>query len=293
MAYTVPQRKLIRPWEKNGRKRYRVYTNQMLVGTTTQQVATGGGVTAGSTGVANAVVPFRGPGRIVGIQYGIRGSAPEVLGAATSGALTVKAETTAGVQIFTDADLSSVKDGFVPVGTTAVDEGRAATAATDGFSGGFPVRGGVFAAISGGTDGEAVYIDYLVRHCTYAKVVFSATSGADGSGVASTILRLGGPGVLAAVAVDFQNMPATTDLTITADDATTGTALFTSTNSLTDLAPSLIGRPGLDEAVAATAATDGTECANGFKNQLVVAMADADIFTSSNEKIVVEMWIDD
>lgn len=292
MAYTVPNRKLIRPWEKNGRKRYRIYTATLKVGTTIAQVATGGGVTAGTTGVANAVIPFRGPGRIVGVQYGVK-SAPDTYGAATGGALTVKAETTAGVQIFTDADLTSVKDGFVPVGTTAVDEARGVTAATDAFSGGFPVRGGVFVAIASGTDGEVVTVDFLVRHTTYARCELYPV-GAAGSATVSSVLRLGGPGVLSAIAVDFgASVPATADLTVTADDASTGTALFTSTNSATDLAPSLIGSPGADEAIAATAATDGTEAASGFKDSLIVKLDQGDPGSTAGNTSIVELWIDD
>ena len=285
MAYTVPQARLIRPWQHAGRKRYGVHSVSMLVGGSDDA----GGTFA--TGTANKTVSTP-PGRIVGVQYGKR-TAAETYAAATSGALTAKAESTNGVQIFTDAALASVQDGFAPVGTTAVDEARGVTAATDGFSGGFPIRGGIYSAISAGTDGERIVVDYLVRYCTYVRATLTATSGADGTGAGSQTINLGGPGTLAAVALDFTSMPVTTDVTITADDATTGTALFTSTNSATDLAPSLIGRPGLDEAVAATAATDGTESANGFKESLIVAFAQGDIFTTGDETIVVEMWIDD
>lgn len=286
MAYTTPNIGLIRPWQSKGRRRYGIYSASMLVGGSDDA----GGTFATTTANKTIKVP---PGRIVGVQYGKR-TAAETYAAATSGALTTKAESTAGVQIFTDAALTSVQDGFAPVGTTAVDEGRAATAATDGFSGGFPIRGGIFSSIASGTDGERIVVDYLVRHTTYAKVFLRAV-GSAGSATASYVLDLGGPGVLAAVAVDFGSaLPAaTTDLTITADDATTGTALFTSTNSVTDLAPSLIGRPGLDEAVNVTAATDGTEACNGFKKLLIVKIDQTDAYAGATTDTLVELWIDD
>ncbi len=284
MAYTVPNRQVIRAWQGVGRKRYGIHTASMLVG----GIQDDGTTAATGTAVSNLRVH---PGRIVGAEWGKK-SAPETYGNATSGTLVTKAESTAGVQIFTKA-LTSAQDGFIPVGTTAVDEGRAASAATDAFSGGFPIRGGIFSSVASGTDGERITVDYLVRYCTYARLKVIAQSGVDGSGAATYTLRLGSPGVLAAVALDFTSQPATTDVTIRADDATTGTALFTSTDSATDLAPSLLGRPGTDEGGAASAATDGTEAANGYKSDLVITLAQGDAFTSQDETIIVELWIDE
>ena len=287
MAYTVPNRDIIRRWQKAGRKAYGIHSASGVVGVTIDR--TTGLPFATGTWSDTIGTP---PGRIIGVQYGIK-TAPETYGNATSGALTVKAESTAGVQIFTDAALTSAQNVWLPVGTVAVDEARGVTAATDAFSGGFPIRGGIFSSVASGTDGERITVDYLVRYCTYAKLTLTSTSGADGAGTSTNVVRLGSPGVLAAVALDFQNMPATTDVAIWADAITTGTPLFTSTSSLTDLAPSLVGRPGGDEAAGATAATDGTECANGFKSDLVVHLAEADAFTSGNEKVIVELWIDE
>jgi hypothetical protein len=284
MAYTVPSARIIRPWNLKGRRRYGIYSASLNVGGTDGE----SGATY-STGTANKTLKVP-PGRIVGVQFGKR-TAAETYANATSGTLVSKAESTAGVQIFTAA-ATSAYDGFKPLGTAAVDEGRAATAATDGFSGGFPIRGGIFTSISSGTDGERVTVDYLVRHCTYVRATLTATSGADGAGACTYTLPLGGPGVLAAVALDFTAMPATTDITIKNDD-TNGTALFTSTNSATDLAPSLVGRPGADEGGAATAATDGTEAANAFHSALFITMAEADAFTTGDETVIVELWIDD
>ncbi len=278
MAYTLPNRRVIRPWDLR-RNRY-IHRRARLV--------------VNSSGAASATVVFPGPGRVIAVQYGILGTnGGDDYGAATSGTLVFKADSLDGAQIWTDGDLSSAQDGPLPVGTVAKDEARGATAATDAFSGGFPIRGGVYVVIASGTEAEVVTVDILVRLCTYVALNMTADSGADGSATATRIVRLGNAGVLAAVALDFQNMPATTDVTIYADDASNGTALFTSTDSATDLAPSLIGRPGADEAINASAATDGTECGNMFKKQLIVKFAQGDAFTSANERIIVELWIDD
>lgn len=283
MAYTVPSSRVIRPWTKS-RRRYVTKSVSMLVGGSDDAGGTF------STGTANKTVSCP-PGRIVACRYGIR-TAAETLGNATSGALVTKAESTAGVQIFTDAALASASDSWKAVGTTAVDEGGAATAATDAFSGGFPIRGGIFSSISSGTDTERIFVQYLVRLCTYVRVTLTSTSGADGAGAVTYSLPLGGPGVLAALAIDYQNMPATTDIVIKSDD-TNGQALFTRTDSNTDLAPSVLGAPGQDEAVNASAATDGTEAGNAFQNGLYITMAQADAFTSGDEQIILELWIDD
>src|SRR5262245_24938344 len=101
-----------------------------------------------ATGVAAGQIVCP-PGRLIAVDYG-KQHATDFAGiptALTSGALTVKCDTSAGVQIFADSDLSSVPTAPSPVGTTAVDEGRAATAATDGFSGGFPIRSGLSVAV--------------------------------------------------------------------------------------------------------------------------------------------------
>jgi len=287
VAYTLRNIGLIRPWNVS-KNRYIHRRIQLTVG--------GSGIGGGATTTASYTLGIPAPGRLVAVTYGTPNLTDSLSGApvvATSGALTLKAETTAGVQIFTDADLSSVPTTPpLPVGTTAVDEAGAATAATDAFSGGFPVRGGVFASIASGTDTEVIYVDCWFRLCTWAKLELVAQSGADGTGAVTRLLNLGNAGTLAALAIDYQNMPTTTDLLIKADN-TNGTTLFTRSNSATDLAPSLLGRPGADEAINATAATDGTESGYCFKKGLFFDVAQADIFTSGDEKIIVECWIDD
>lgn len=286
MAYTLPNTGIIRPHSRTG-SRYVHRRCQLTVG--------GSGIGGGSTGTASDNVTIPSPGRLIAVTYGKPNLTDSLSGApvaATSGALVVKAETTAGVQIFTDADISSVPTNPLPVGTTAADEGGAATAATDAFSGGFPVRGGVFCSISSGTDGEVIYVDLWFRLCTYVKLDLVAQSGADGTGAVTRYVPLGRAGVLAAIAIDYQNTPATADLLIKAD-STNGVTIFTRTNSQTDLAPTLLGRPGADEAINASAATDGTECGNVFKQGLFFDLAQTDIFTSSNERTIIECWIDD
>lgn len=278
MAYTLPNTGIIRPWDHSKNR----YIHRQLR------------LTIAADGTASGSVSTPAPARLVAVMYGAPDTTEslDVGGALTGGALVLKAETTAGVQIFTDAALNGVTTRPVPVGTTAVDEGRAATAATDGFSGGFPVRNGVFASISGGTENEVLVVDLYFRLCTWVKLELSSQTGADGSGAVTRSIPLGNAGVLSALALDFQNMPVTTDVTIKADSAN-GPTLFTGTSSATDLAPSLLGAPGADEAAGASAATDGTESGNAFKTGLYVAVAEADAFTSQDEKIVVELWIDD
>ena len=287
MAYTLPNIGIIRPWEFS-KNRYIHRRIQLTVG--------GSGKGGGATTVASDTLGIPCPGRLIGITYGTQNLTDSLSGApvvATSGALVLKAETTAGVQIFTDADLSSVPTTPpLALGTTSLDEAFAATAATDAFSGGFPVRGGVFATVTSGTDTEVIFVDCWFRLCTYVKLELSAQSGADGTGAVTRLVRLGNAGTLSAVAVDYQNMPVTTDILIKADN-TNGTTLFTRTSSATDIAPSLVGRPGSDEAIAASAATDGTDSGNFFKQGLFIDVAQADIFTTGDEKIVLEMWIDD
>lgn len=286
MAYTTPNTGIIRPWWYS-KNRYIHRSIVLTVG--------GAGKGGGSTGTASDTVGIPCPGRLVAISYGKANLTDKQAGApvaATGGALVLKAETTAGVQIWTDGDISTVNTIVNPIGTTAVNSANGATAATDGFSGGFPVRGGVFASITGGTDTEVIYVDCWFRLCTYLKVDLVAQAGADGTGTVTRFVPLGNAGVLAAIAIDYQNTPATADLLIK-NDSTNGMTIFSRPNSQTDLAPSLLGAVGKDEAINASAATDGTECGNGFKNGLFFDLAQTDIFTGSNEHTIVECWIDD
>ena len=291
MAYTLPNTGIMRPWNYSVNR----YIHRRLSMTVGAGIDPSTGATY-TTGITGGSVSIPCPGRLIAITYGKPNLTDSLSGApvaATGGALFVKAETVAGVQIWTDGDISSVPTTPpIPVGTTALDEGFAATAATDAYSGGFPIRQGVAANVTGGTDGETIFVDMWFRLCTWVKLELSSQSGADGSGIVTRAVNLGNAGTLSAIAIDYQNMPVTTDILIKADN-TNGTTLFTRTSSATDVAPTLLGRPGSDEAINATAVTDGTESASVFKKGLFFDVAEADAFTTGNEKIVFECWIDD
>lgn len=284
MAYTTPNTGIIRPWTHSKQR----YVHRQLTMTCPNPTAS-----------VIDTVSIPGPGRLVAIQYSLNdgyATDPYTLGSAlTSGALTLKAETTAGAQIWTDANLAStVSTRPNAIGTTAGDETNAATAATDGFSGGFPLRKGVFATFSSGTADEVLVVDMWFRLCTYVKLDLVSQTGADASGAVTRYVGLGNAGVLSAVAVDYQNISSgtTADILIKAD-STNGPTLWGNASSTTDIAPTLVGGPALDEAVNAGAATDGTESGNAFRRGLFVDVAQSDAFTSGNERIIMELWIDD
>jgi hypothetical protein len=243
---------------------------------------------AGSS-VATATVPTPCAARLIAyeIDYTSQAATTDIL---------FKADTTAGVTIKTILNVNT-DISLKPLGTTAIKSDAAVTSAVDAFSGGFPVRSGVFIDVAQADDSSAgnksIVVDLYFRLCSHVQLEMVAQSGVDGSAVATKFLPLNRCGSLAAVALDYQNMPATTDLIIKAD-STSGLQLFINhaTGSNTDLAPTLVGRAGEDEGVAVTAATDGTEGANMFKTGLFFDMAQADAFTSGDEKIVVECWID-
>jgi hypothetical protein len=134
-------------------------------------------------------------------------------------------------------------------------------------------------------------VDLWFRKCLYLRLDLVSQSGADGSGAVTRKVDLHTAGVLAAVAIDYQNEPSTTDIVIKADNSS-GTTLLTRTSSLTDIGPICVGAPGGDEAINASAATDGTEGALAFSTGLYFDVAQADAFTSSNERIILECWID-
>jgi hypothetical protein len=235
---------------------------------------------AGSA-AATAQIGIPHPGRLIAIKT--------VSSATQAGTLVIKRDTTDGVQVWTDGDISS-DVALSAIGTAAMDEAAGATAATDGFSGGFPVVSGVHLTYAS-ANAVAHTVSMLFRLCTYFYVDLVSQSGADGSGVVTKFVDLSGPGVLTALQVDYQNVPATTDILIK-NDSTNGDTLFTRTSSLTDIAPKLLGAPALDEAINAGAATDGTEAGAGFHRGLFFDVAQSDAFTSSNERIIIECWCD-
>lgn len=115
--------------------------------------------------------------------------------------------------------------------------------------------------------------------------------GVDGSAVITATLTVGRPGFVRAMAVDYQNQPATTDLVIKAD-STSGVVLFTATSTNTDLVAKPVGMPGMDEAGAANAATDFGSGGWPFGTGLFFDVAQGDGQTSGNEAIVVDVWIE-
>jgi hypothetical protein len=175
---------------------------------------------------------------------------------------------------------------------SATDEARNATAATDAVDGGGLIRDGVHTSIVE-TDAvtEAVVVDYWFHRLQLVEFDLVAQSGADGTGAVTRTIRLGRAGRLVGLHLDFQNMPATTDVVIKAD-STDGETLFTSTSSLTDIGPVSLGIVGIDEAGGALAATDGSTGGAPFRSGLFFDVAEADVFTSSNEKIAVKLWIE-
>jgi hypothetical protein len=282
----------MRPWNYSKNR----YIHRQVIMTVGAGFDPATGTTA-ATGTAAASVSIPCPGRLVSVQYGVPHATDHygVVGnGLTNGALAIKAETVAGVNVYAESDISAELIVPTPVGTTAIAEDAAATAATDGFSGGFPIRGGVYLGITGATDAEVVQIDMWFRLCTYVKGDLVAQSGVDGAGIVLRTIKLGNAGVLAAWSLDYQNTPSTADVIVRAD-STNGPILVRNhaTGSQTDQAPKLIGMAGVDEAGNASAATDGTECGSAFKSALYIDVAQTDAFTSSDEKIVYELWIDD
>jgi hypothetical protein len=54
-----------------------------------------------------------------------------------------------------------------------------------------------------------------------------------------------------------------------------------------------LGRPALDEVNTAAFTVDGVEGGSCFRRGLFIDMAQADIFTTGDETIIVELWIDE
>jgi hypothetical protein len=196
-----------------------------------------------------------------------------------------------GTQVFLQTD--AVTD--IPIrglgSPAAVDEGRNATAATDGVEGGAFIKKGVYVkVIENDALAEAMVVDLWFERLRLETVELIAQSGADGAGAVTRTLDLNGAGTLLGVQFDFQNTPATADVVIKADSSA-GETLFTSTSSQTDFGPSALGIIGLDEGNAAVAATDGIGGGQPFRRGLYFDVAESDAFTTGNERILVYAWI--
>lgn len=115
--------------------------------------------------------------------------------------------------------------------------------------------------------------------------------GSDGSAVDTATLTVGRPGFVRAIAVDYQNQPATTDIVIYADSST-GNALLTLTSTNTDITAKPVGMPAIDEAGAAVAATDSSSGGWPFGTGLYFDLAQGDGQTSGDEKVVIDVWLE-
>lgn len=205
--------------------------------------------------------------------------------------ITVKADNLNGATVFSRAN-SATDLAATLVGAPGVDETRAALAATDSHGPGIFARDGFYVAVAQADpfvdETDIIYVDVWYKQTGYIKRTLYPV-GADGSAVVTDTVRLGCAGLLLGVAIDFQNQPATADVTVKADDAT-GAAALTSTNSATDLAATGIGNAAIDEGGAAAAATDSVAAGFPFKQGLYIDVAQGDGQTSGNEIIVVEFW---
>jgi hypothetical protein len=181
--------------------------------------------------------------------------------------------------------------------TAGVDEGNAAIAATDGTAGGMPVRDGFIVDVAQ-SDAltAALIVDVWYEEVEYIRTTLRPV-GADGSAADSRLVFLDGrrAGIVRAIAVDYQNQPATADLTIKADvagDLSGGTTVFTAANTATDIPTSPVGMPAANETAAATAATDATDGGWPFKSNLLISVAQGDGQVGGDELINVDLWID-
>jgi hypothetical protein len=205
--------------------------------------------------------------------------------------LTIKADSTTGTALLTATNTNT----DIPIralgSPSAVDEGRAATAATDATDGGgFYTKGLQIDVAQADVVANEIIIDLWVDICRLEIVTLRPTGGA-GTASATRVVKTNGAGKVRGLFIDFgTTVPATADVTIKADD-TNGTTMFTSTNSATDLSASnsgvALGLIGIDEANGAMAATDGSSGGHPFKTGVFVTVAQADDWTTDALKGVI------
>jgi hypothetical protein len=116
-------------------------------------------------------------------------------------------------------------------------------------------------------------------------------AGVDGSAVGTATLQFPKGGFLRALAIDYQNQPASTDILIK-DSVTGGRTLFTRTSSNTDLEATPLAMPAVDEGGAASAATDAQSGGYPFRTGLFFDVAQGDGQTTGDEKVVFSCWIE-
>jgi hypothetical protein len=121
------------------------------------------------------------------------------------------------------------------------------------------------------------------------RTIAVTTTGSAGSATGNETLTLGRAGFVRAVQVDYHaSAPATTDVTIQADDSS-GATLLTISNVNTDIAAKPVGMPGIDEANGALAATDSSSGGLPFGTGLYVAVAGCDALTDA---VTVHVWVE-
>ena len=202
--------------------------------------------------------------------------------------LVMKRDTSSGATIFTSTS-SNTDIGQKPIGTAGIDETGAATAATDGVAGGIPVTSGIYFSVAQGdgqTSGnEKIVVELWLENC-YHKAITMTTVGADGSAVATRKVNVQHAGYITHIGVDYSaGQASTTDILLKEDDEN-GATLFTRTSSATDIAIGAVGRPGIDEAAGASAATDGMAGGWFFKSGFYIDIAQGD----SAETVVFNVW---
>lgn len=203
--------------------------------------------------------------------------------------VVINRDNSSGTAVLTRTS-STTDVGPIAVGTAGMDEAAAASAATDGLSGGIPFTSGLYLDVAQADpyadSTDEVVIDVFWEPVRKKDIVITAT-GAAGSAAGNTTWTYGRPGVVRFLAVDYHaDNAATADLTIKRDSAS-GATLFTRTDSETDIAPTAVGTTAGDEAFAATAATDAVAGGLLFNTGLYCAIAQTDASTTT-----VSVWYD-
>ena len=207
--------------------------------------------------------------------------------------LVIKSDNVNGVTLFTKSN-NATDIAAVFVTMPGSDEANGDIAETDAISGGLPFRAGLYFDLAQSDPNETVEIDVWVERCVYRAVDLYPV-GADGSATATSEIRLGRPGIVRAIGVDYTTQPATADVTLHPDSASAG-AIFTAANTGTDINPKPLASPAVDETGAATAIAAAATDAIGagglvpFKRSLFVKIAQGD--AGATKHALVELWID-
>lgn len=235
---------------------------------------------AGSA-AANELVHLGRPGvlRFIGIDYGS--------GVPATTDITVKRDSASGATIFTRTDSTT---DLVPtaLGTAGMDEGQAASAATDALSGGLPFSSGLYIAAAQ-ADPYVDSTDQIVVDLYYEPVRKKSLSlTTDGSGDATLQWTLGRPAVVRFIQVDYSATAGAGTTMTFKRDSSTGAVIFTKDANETDFGPTAVGAPGLDEAGGALAATDSASGGLVVNTGLYVTIA-----SGGSAKVTgIDLWYD-